>query len=172
MSVPTSTVPMSDEADQRLLAEATQVFDMFDEDGNGSIDVSELQSALTTITGAVVTAHEASEIIRLYDVDENGTLSLDEFKMMVKARVTARSWSGDLVRTFQFLCGPGNSHVITAKSLRSAAADVGEVLSEEEAQTLIDAALGGFGGLGGGVDYATFCKVQQGASQGAEASDL
>eukprot|EP00759_Apiculatamorpha_spiralis_P048530 PhF_6_TR4374/c0_g1_i1/m.5902/K16465/CETN1; centrin-1 len=157
-----SVLPRVDEhaeARDRLLKEIAEVFDMFDEDGSGTVDGTEIQSALTTITGTMVTAREAFDIMKKYDIDENGELNLEEFTEMVLERMQARTNAEDMVRTFQFLCGGGTS--ITAESLRKSALEVGEVLSEQEAKDLIAVALGG---LQGNVDYTAFCSIQKTAT--------
>eukprot|EP00760_Papus_ankaliazontas_P034662 PhM_4_TR7351/c0_g1_i1/m.74169 len=147
---------MSSDIDRRLALEIQEVFDMFDEDSNGYIDAIELQHALSTITGNQVSPHDVLELLRQYDRDESGSLTLDEFTYMVSDKMKSRKSADDLLKTFQFLCG--NSTEISAASLRQAASDVGEILSEAEARELISAALGGVDGF---VDFAAFCAVQR-----------
>jgi Ca2+-binding EF-hand superfamily protein len=64
--------------------ETRRVFQSFDTDGNGAIDIHELQSALR-ILGFYKTDSEVAEIMRQYDTDFSGGLSYTEFKNLITA---------------------------------------------------------------------------------------
>ena len=56
----------------------SQVFDMFDKDGNGEIETSELKSVLTAM-GRKPDPKEMEEFYTKLDADKNGTISKKEF---------------------------------------------------------------------------------------------
>jgi Ca2+-binding EF-hand superfamily protein len=64
------------------LAEARVVFDKFDADGGGSIDVHELHGALTDM-GMECSLFQAKKIVEAVDVDGDGTVDFVEFKWML-----------------------------------------------------------------------------------------
>jgi Ca2+-binding EF-hand superfamily protein len=62
-----------------LPVEYKQIFEEFDWDKNGSLDVSELQGALSKIAGADVSKGDAEEVLKTADVLANGVISKEEF---------------------------------------------------------------------------------------------
>lgn len=53
---------------------------MFDEDGNGFIDLKELKTAMS---GLKLTDQEWMDLIKQYDSDSDGVISFEEFKQML-----------------------------------------------------------------------------------------
>ena len=56
----------------------TRLFNKFDEDGSGSIDVEELAQMMQDI-GNDATTEELREIISDFDKDQNGVIDFEEF---------------------------------------------------------------------------------------------
>lgn len=56
-------------------------FSLFDQDGSGSIDATELRSALRAM-GTSLEADDAVEILRKYDASGSGSISLQEFRAL------------------------------------------------------------------------------------------
>ena len=70
---------------------AVQLFDEYDDDGNGSLDVDEIQRLLDTI-GLSFDRTTLARAVQLFDVDGAGTLEHDEFLQFLRAqREEARS---------------------------------------------------------------------------------
>ena len=55
-----------------------RIFNMFDQDGNGSIDKTEMKTILEEM-GKVFTDEEVEKMIALADTDHSGTLEYEEF---------------------------------------------------------------------------------------------
>lgn len=57
-----------------------KAFKLFDDDGNGFIDLGELKGAMN---GLKLTDREWKELIKQYDSDGDGVISCDEFKNLL-----------------------------------------------------------------------------------------
>jgi hypothetical protein len=66
--------------------EIKEVFTMFDSDGSGSIDASELRVAMRTM-GFDIFEEEAKKMISDLDADGSGSIDFDEFLSMMKAKI-------------------------------------------------------------------------------------
>ncbi|CAF0808129.1 unnamed protein product [Rotaria sp. Silwood1] len=83
------------------LAELREAFRVFDQNGDGSITLSELRIVLDQM-GLDPTEEELQDMIREVDEDQSGTISFAEFVDMVKKAVdTNKSSREELFRAFQ-----------------------------------------------------------------------
>jgi hypothetical protein len=57
----------------------TRVFKLCDKDSSGSLDVDELEYALTSVLGKIVSHDDILALMKKYDADNSGTLDLEEF---------------------------------------------------------------------------------------------
>ncbi|KAK9063998.1 hypothetical protein SSX86_017870 [Deinandra increscens subsp. villosa] len=132
--------PCSDDIDH-------QVFNYFDENGDGRISASELQSRLRKVGGEEVqlSDEEAEMAVRSSDADGDGVLGLEDFaKMMKEGEVE------DLRGAFVMY---SSGDVITAKSLRRMMGRLGQATTVKECKEMI----GRFDGNGDGVlDFDEF----------------
>jgi Ca2+-binding EF-hand superfamily protein len=155
MTTRNSTSALTDE----LRSEIEDVFRMFDDDDSGAIDARELISALFTITGEKIPREEALAIVAKYDRDHNGTIDRAEFEAMVMERLHGRSQEEETSRAFKLLedsvNAPGH---ITKDSVRRAAAECGEVLTEEDLNDMFSIAV--IGQTTPKVNFSTFCSIQ------------
>ena len=187
---------------EELKSEIEDVFRMFDEDDSGSIDLSELSSAMHTVTGEPMSREDVLSIMQRYDVDGNGTIDRHEFQEMVLERIKSHSTQEECARAFRLLeeraalgsngqrpsltptdSAPSSSEVsnlaysssaeppntnnyggavgtgyITIDSVRRAAADVGEKLTEAELAEMFDVMV--TGQKTPAIDFPTFCSIQ------------
>ena len=60
-----------------------RMFEIFDKDGDGSIDKTELQ-AILSLTGEKISREEVAVIMQEADTDGNGCIDFNEFKQMMK----------------------------------------------------------------------------------------
>jgi hypothetical protein len=57
-----------------------KVFDLSDQDESGYLDMEELEFALTSVLGKLVTRAEVEKLMIKYDTDNSGTLDKEEFR--------------------------------------------------------------------------------------------
>lgn len=62
-----------------FVAKARAVFDMFDVDGSGEIEASELSQIITQITGVTPTEAVLQQLLEQIDTDGNNLVDFDEF---------------------------------------------------------------------------------------------
>ena len=66
-----------------ILVIAKVVFDKFDEDGSGQMDLEEMKLALKAL-GFASSMNARMEVFKTIDVDGSGTLDFEEFLMLLK----------------------------------------------------------------------------------------
>lgn len=145
-------------ASEEIRAEIDEVFNMFDDDNSGAIDAAELASALYTITGEKLPREEAIAIIQKYDRDKSGEVDREEFSVMVMERLKGRTFQEETARAFKLLEDPNAAGTITKDSLRRAAAECGERLTEDDINEMFDTLVTGHPSPV--VDFPTFCSIQ------------
>ena len=148
---------------EELQAEIDEVFRMFDEDDSGAIDTGELASALYTLTGEHLSRDEVLAIMHKYDADSNGYIDRTEFQTMVLERIKGKSFQEEAARAFRLLEDPDLPGYITKESVRRAAQETGEKLSEAELSEMFDQLV--TGQAAAAVDFPTFCSIQFAAEQ-------
>ena len=75
--------PLSEEMAKQLEAELRPVFDKFDADGGGSVDVAEMASMIEGL-GLVVPAEKIAAIVTAADTDSSGEIEFNEFFEVAK----------------------------------------------------------------------------------------
>jgi calmodulin len=65
-------------------SKAGEIFELFDLDGNGTIESSELQTVLSQVLGERLTSDEVSELILEADTNKNGVIEINEFIEILK----------------------------------------------------------------------------------------
>lgn len=68
-----------------ILSEYKEVFSMFDVDGDGTIDSTELDNVLKDL-GTPATSSELQELLAAVDTDSNGVIDFEEFCVMMSMR--------------------------------------------------------------------------------------
>lgn len=152
-SVAASAPPLTPE--QR--AEIREAFDLFDVTAQGSIDTKELKMAMRAL-GIDVTREEMDTI--LHDVstgalhplfkwllnkslqverDASGHITFDTFASIIARKFANRDQTSELSRAFK-LFDDDNTGKITFRKLRRVARELGETLTDEEIQEMIDEA--------------------------------
>ena len=72
-------------------------FAKYDADGSGDIDVSELQTLMSEVTGETPTAPEVAGFIEAVDADSDGKLDFEEFVAVMSRKVSA-TYTADQVK--------------------------------------------------------------------------
>jgi hypothetical protein len=79
------------------------LFDCFDDDGNGSIDMHELLVHMAVFSEGGSTQQRLQLIFTAFDADHSGALELAEFKLMVRALLASKhgkSWSKEQAENY------------------------------------------------------------------------
>ena len=115
--------------DEEQLQELQEAFELFDQDGSGTIDVQELKAAMRAL-GFNVQDEEIKRMIS--DVDKDGNMEIDfnEFKNMMTGRMTSRDSKDEIMKVFRLFCDEG-SDFITYRNLKEVCQDLGENLTDE-----------------------------------------
>ncbi|KAL4237937.1 calmodulin-like 3 [Mactra antiquata] len=125
----------SAEQQQRLYEEQKQIFDIFDEDHNGTICATELRSAMKLL-GDDLSEEEVKKLIEAEDMDGDGsTLNFEEFQRFLSKR-QPKTPEDKMKRIFKICDRDGNGS-ITAEELRSTMKRLGLKITEEDFQNLL-----------------------------------
>ncbi|KAH0573187.1 Centrin [Spironucleus salmonicida] len=118
--------------------EIREAFDLFDADGSGRIDVKELKVAMRAL-GFEPKRDELKRMISEVDSSGNGTLDLNDFFRIMTAKMGERDSREEILKAFR-LFDEDDTGKISFKNLKRVAKELGENLSDEEIQEMIDEA--------------------------------
>lgn len=117
-------------------AELHEAFELFDTEKTGQIDYHELKVAMRSL-GFDVKKAEVLLLMDEYDVARKGTIGYDDFVEIVAVRIAQRSPEEELTKAFQ-LFDHDTSGRISARNLKHIAKELGENLTDDELQAMID----------------------------------
>ena len=118
--------------------EIREAFDLFDTDGSGSIDAKELKVAMRAL-GFEPKKEEVKKMISDVDTDGSGTIGFDDFMALMTAKMAERDPREEIMKAFR-LFDDDETGKITFKNLKRVAKELGETISDEELQEMIDEA--------------------------------
>lgn len=125
--------------DEEAIEEIKEAFNLFDTESKGNIDVRELKAAFRALGFQV----KKAEIRQLFvDMDKDlssATVTYDEFVDMVTPRMQNRDSREEIMKVFA-LFDDDNTGAISFKNLKRVATELGENLTDEELQEMIDEA--------------------------------
>ena len=125
--------------DEDTMEDLKEAFSLFDTNHNGSIDYRELKAAFRALGFQV----KKSEIRQMFiDMDKDlsaATVSYEEFIEMVTPRMLNRDSRDEIMKVFA-LFDDDNTGSISFKNLKRVAMELGENLTDEELQEMIDEA--------------------------------
>jgi len=119
-------------------ADIKEAFDLFDPDGTGKIATKELKVAFRAL-GFEPTKEELKKLIADFDPDGLGKLSYEEFLHLMTVKMAEKDSKDDLIRAFR-LFDDDDTGKISFKNLKRVAIELGENLTDEEIQEMIDEA--------------------------------
>ncbi|KAJ9460796.1 Caltractin [Diplonema papillatum] len=116
--------------------EIREAFELFDTDKNGLIDGHEMKVAMRAL-GFDVRRDEAVRLIEDVAGDGAHHINMYNFTEIMTEKISERDPRDEMLRAFQ-LFDEDNTGRITLKNLRRVARDLGENMSDDELQAMID----------------------------------
>eukprot|EP01035_Chromulina_nebulosa_P020589 gene20589-26697_t len=125
--------------DEEALEEIKEAFNLFDTEGKGSIDVRELKAAFRALGFQVKKAEIRQMFVDLDKDLSSAIVSFDEFLEMVTPKMLSRDSREEIMKVFA-LFDDDNTGAISFKNLKRVATELGENLTDEELQEMVDEA--------------------------------
>ncbi|XP_055148601.1 centrin-1 [Symphalangus syndactylus] len=118
--------------------EVREAFDLFDVDGSGTIDVKELKVAMRAL-GFEPRKEEMKKMISEMDKEGTGKISFNDFLAVMTQKMSEKDTKEDILKAFR-LFDDDETGKISYKNLKRVANELGENLTDEELQEMIDEA--------------------------------
>jgi centrin-1 len=118
--------------------EIKEAFDLFDTDGSGTIDAKELKVAMRAL-GFEPKKEEIRKMIADVDKDGSGVIDFPEFLDMMTSKMAERDPREEMIKAFR-LFDDDETGKISFKNLKRVAKELGENMTDEEIQEMIDEA--------------------------------
>jgi centrin-1 len=118
--------------------EIKEAFDLFDTDGSGFIDGKELKVAMRAL-GFEPKKEEIQKMVAEVDVDGSGRVQYEDFVKLMSIKIMNRDPQEEILKAFR-LFASDNPSGITFKDLKRVSRELGEKMSDEELQEMIDEA--------------------------------
>ena len=118
--------------------EVREAFDLFDADGSGTIDVKELKVAMRAL-GFEPRKEEMKRMISEVDKEGTGKISFNDFLAVMTQKMAEKDTKEEILKAFR-LFDDDETGKISFKNLKRVANELGENLTDEELQEMIDEA--------------------------------
>ncbi|NWR37064.1 CETN1 protein, partial [Tachuris rubrigastra] len=128
--------PKSELAEEKQ--EICQAFELFCTDGCDSIDVKELKVAMRAL-GFEPKKEEIKKIISDIDKEGTGKISFNDFLALMTQKMAEKDSKEEILKAFK-LFDDDETGKISFKNLQRVAKELGENLTDEELQEMIDEA--------------------------------
>ena len=116
--------------------EIKEAFELFDTDKTGTIDYHELKVAMRAL-GFDVKKQEVLALMRDYDREQAGQIEYHDFLEIMTTKISERDPVEEILKAFK-LFDEDSTGRISVRNLRRVARELGENLSDEELQAMID----------------------------------
>merc|ERR1712164_195285 len=115
--------------------ELREAFDLFDTDGSGAVDASELHTAMKAL-GFEPKKEEISKMVKEMDKDGDATVDFEEFCVMMAEKMNQKDGKEEMMKSFK-LFDDDNTGKISFKNFQRVAKELGENLSDQELKEII-----------------------------------
>lgn len=129
---PKQKIDLSDEQKSGI----KEAFDLFDSDGSGKIDTKDLKIVLRSL-GQEQTKEEIERIITVIDPDGQGHVPFEKFLKLMLTKIEEKHTAEEVLKAFH-LFDDDNTGKITFKNLKRVSDELGENLTDEELQEMIE----------------------------------
>uniref|UniRef100_A0A493U3F8 EF-hand domain-containing protein n=1 Tax=Anas platyrhynchos platyrhynchos TaxID=8840 RepID=A0A493U3F8_ANAPP len=137
-AAPSPAFPLSDQ--QRL--QLREAFDLFDADGSGQMDVGDLKITMRAL-GCELRKEEMRKIISQVDEEGSGKINFESFLQVMAQKMLSEDPhfppSNEILKGFKLFDCDGTGK-ISFEKLKLVATEVGEDITDEELQVMIDEA--------------------------------
>ena len=118
--------------------EIKEAFDLFDTDGSGKIDAKELKVAMRAL-GFESKKEEIRKIINNIDKEGSGQIDYRDFTDLMVIKMQERNPEDEMRKAFKLFLDE-DSNNISLRHLKKVARELGETMTDEELQEMIDRA--------------------------------
>ncbi|XP_074864043.1 centrin-2-like isoform X1 [Carettochelys insculpta] len=115
-----------------------EAFDLLDPDGTGTIDVKDLKVPIRAL-GYEAKKDEMKKIISEVDKEGSGKINFDSFLYAMTQKMSEPESKEDILKAFKLFDDNGTGK-ISFQNLKRVAGEIGENLTDEELQEMIDEA--------------------------------
>jgi len=116
--------------------EYKEAFKMFDLDGSGTIELTELKQVMLQL-GQNPSDDDLMDMIRIVDVNGDNEIDFDEFLVMMTMRADDRDTDGELLEAFKLFDLDGSGS-ISREELTTLMKNLGQALTDDEIDAMID----------------------------------
>ncbi|KAL8215354.1 hypothetical protein R6Q59_026546 [Mikania micrantha] len=123
---------------QQTKQEMKEAFDLFDADGNGTIDANELGNAMRAL-GFEMNKEQINEMIEEVDRDGSGAIDFDEFVYMMTDKICERNSKQELTKAFNIIDHDKNGK-ISIPDIKNIAKELGVRFTDAEIHSMVEEA--------------------------------
>ena len=128
----------SDTVCEDCVEEIKETFDLFDTDSSGSIDPEKVKAAMRAL-GFEPKKEEIQNMISDVDDDGSGTIEYEKFLRMMMHKILNKDPKDEILKAF-WPFDDDETGKISFKNLKRVAKELGERMTDEELQEMIDEA--------------------------------
>ncbi|XP_043230340.1 caltractin-like isoform X1 [Amphibalanus amphitrite] len=115
-----------------------EAFDLFDTEGTGTIDSKDLKVALRAL-GFEPRKEEIKKMVAEVDKDNSGKICFDDFLALMTSKMAEKDTKEEILKAFR-LFDDDETGKISFKNLKRVSEELGENLTDEELQEMIEEA--------------------------------
>lgn len=119
-------------------ADIQAAFDMFDFEGEGVIESKDLKVSMRAL-GFEPKKEEIKRLISEIDKDKTGKIGFDDFLNLMACKMAEKDANEEILKAFR-LFDDDETGKISFKNLKRVSEQLGEILTDEELQEMIDEA--------------------------------